>query len=287
MASRILTTEEAIRVAEFRPSLTGGAYGRVFEAIGREDFQQELLGLFNDVCGADSVHLFWIQSGRPDIACGQSLVGDGSAHSQARHYMEGRLWRDDRQMGEGSAVLQEEPMFYRMDTRDAPTSDLREFYRSQSLLERLMICGWTPMGTLGFSVMRAMTRDITSPENLQGVGAAFCEIFPMLAKHMEMVGQSRRLVESLTTLPLIEEYLAVSDAGLSQREIHVGARLLYGLSASCIASDLGIGTETVNTHRKRLYERLRIGCHHELLLWYLRHCGRVGAGRTIPNIFAF
>ncbi len=284
MASSILTADQAIPVAEFRPSLASGAYGRVFDAIGREGFQQELLGLFNDVCGADSVHLFWLQSGRPDITCGQSLVGDGSAHNQARHYMEGGLWRDDRQMGEGSAVLREQPMFYRMDTRDAPTSDLREFYRSQKLLERLMICGWTPMGTLGFSVMRAMTRDITSAENLAGVGSAFCDIFPMLAKHMEMVGQSRRLVESLTTLPLIEEYLAMSDAGLSQREMQVGARLLYGLSASCIASDLGIGTETVNTHRKRLYERLGIGCHHELLLWYLRHCGRVGAGRTVPYL---
>lgn len=286
MASRIFAAEQAIPVAAFRPSLTAGAYGRVFDAIGRDRFQQELLGLFNDVCGADSVHLFWLDGGRPDITCGQSLGGDGSAHNQARHYMEGGLWRDDRQMGEGSAVQRETPMFYRMDTRDAPTSDLREFYRSQKLLERLMVCGWTPMGILGFSVMRAATRDITSIDNLQGIGAAFSDIFPMLAKHMEMVGQSRRLVESLTTLPLIEGYMARSDAGLSQREMQVGARLLYGLSASCIASDLGIGTETVNTHRKRLYERLGIGCHHELLIWYLRHYGRVGEGGALPSVAA-
>ncbi len=285
MASNLLAADQGISASDFGSSLATGAYARLFGAIGRSELQHELLKLFNEVCGADSVHLFWLEGGRPDIACGLSL-DDGSAQNQARRYMEGGFWRDDRQMADGCAIPREQPIFYRLDTRDAPTSNLRDFYRSQKLIERLMICGRTPLGVLGFSVMRAAARDMMPTENIERVGAAFADIFPIVAKHMEMVGQSRRLVESLTSLPLIERYLALNTAGLSQREMQVAARLLYGLSASCIASDLGIGTETVNTHRKRLYERLGIGCHHELLLWYLNHYGRASESFAIPYIAA-
>lgn len=273
MASSLLAVDHGISASDFGSSVASGAYGTLFSAIGRGELQHELLKLFNEVCGADSVHLFWLEEGRPDIACGLSL-DDGLAQNQARDYMEGGFWREDRQMADGSAIPNKQQTFYRLDTRDVATSKLRDFYHSQKLIERLMICGRTPLGVLGFSVMRARARALTPTENIQRVGGAFADIFPIVAKHMEIIGQSRGLVESLTKLPLIERYLALNDVGLSQREMQVAARLLYGLSASCIASDLGIGTETVNTHRKRLYERLGIGCHHELLLWYLNHYGR-------------
>lgn len=286
MASNAFAVEQGHPVSAFRAPSAAGHYSRLFAAIGRSDLQHELLTLFNQVCGADSVHLFWLERGRPDIACGLSLGGDGAAQNQAQHYMDGGFWRHDRQMGDGSTIQREQPIFYRMDTRDAPSSDLRNFYRSQRLIERLMICGWTPVGVVGFSVMRATSREMTPTDNLQQIGGAFADIFPLVAKHLEMVGQSRRLVESLTTLPLIEQYLGHNEAGLSQREMQVAARLLYGLSASCIASDLGIGTETVNTHRKRLYDRLGISCHHELLLWYLKHYGRAAEAFGIPYIAA-
>ena len=262
-------------IADPGPFALDGPYKRLFGAIGRSSLQHELLGFLDDVCGADSVHLFRLEDGRPDIACGISLDGRGAAQSQAQAYMGQQLWRGDSEMGEGSRLQCEQPMFYRMDTSTAPTSDLRDFYRRQKLIERLMICARTSMGVVGFSIMRSATRRLTSIDSRPGMDLAFAHVFPIVAKHLEMVGQSRRLVESLTSLPLIEHCLSFNEAGLSQRERQVAARLLYGLSGSCIAVDLGIGTETVNTHRKRLYERLGIGCHHELLLWYLKLYGGV------------
>lgn len=270
-------------VVDLTPAM-GGAYDRLFGAIGRSDLQRELLAFLDQICGADSLHFFRLEDGRPDISCGLSLHDRNAARQQAQVYMARDLWRDDREMGEGSRLQCELPTFYRMATCDAPTSDLRDFYRSQKLIERLMICGRTAGGVIGFSVMRSASRSVTAVDNLPGIDRAFSSLFPIVAKHVEIVGQSRRLVESLTTLPLIEQYLSLNEVGLSHREMQVAARLLYGLSASCVASDLGISTETVNTHRKRLYGRLGIGCHHELLLWYLRHCGDVALGFSGPSI---
>ncbi|PHQ63833.1 MAG: hypothetical protein COC10_04090 [Sphingobium sp.] len=251
-------------------SLPRPVYASLFESIGRNDLQQRLLAFLNEICGVDSLHFFRLSDGRPDIACGLSLDGKGSAQDLAQTYMRRSLWRGDRDMNEGSSLDCEQPTLYRLEARQAPTSELRDFYHSQKLIERLMVCGKTPMGVVGFSIMRSAPRDLTSKDHLSGMNLAFSEIFPIVSKHLEMVSQSRRLVESLTSLALIEQNLSVTEVGLSQREIQVAARFLYGLSASCIASDLGIGTETIHTHRKRLYGRLGIGCHHELLLWYLR-----------------
>ncbi|WP_416365582.1 LuxR C-terminal-related transcriptional regulator [Paraburkholderia terrae] len=69
--------------------------------------------------------------------------------------------------------------------------------------------------------------------------------------------------------------MAAAALSLTAREVQVGARYLYGVSTSGIASDLGIGNETVVTYRKRLYERLSIGSRRELLLWYLGLCGQM------------
>ena len=266
-------------------ALPGGLYERLFDSIGRKELQRELLMLLNEICGADSVHLFRLKGDRPDIASGVSLVGgQGLAISMAQAYMGLNLWRGDREMSENSYGTRDHPTVYRLATNDAPTSDLRDFYHSEKIVERLMICAQTSMGVLGFSILRAAPRPLLSADNLPDLSRVFSGIFPIVSKHMEMIGQSRRIVESLTSLSLIEQYLESSDVPLARRELQVGARLLYGLSASCVAADLGIGFETVSTHRKRLYERLGISCHHELLLWYLKQCAEVQGGGALSRI---
>lgn len=259
-------------------------YGPLFDAIGRGTLAHELLALLDRVCGADSVHFFRLDSVRPDILSGVSLGGQRLAQAQAQHYLDGGYWRGDREMDECSRIDPTQSLLCRMDTREAPTSALRDFYRERQLVERLMFCGRTSLGIVGFSVMRAAPRGLTASDNLPGIADVCSRAFPIVAKHLEVVGQSRRMIESLTSLPLIEAQLG--QMGLPRRELQVGARLLYGLSASCIAADLGIGTETVNTHRKRLYDRLGIGCHHELLIWYLRHYAGAVDEEALPPISA-
>ena len=74
---------------------------------------------------------------------------------------------------------------------------------------------------------------------------------------------------ALTSLFDVEICLAEST-NLPRRQVEVCARILLGFSRELISSDLGIGMETVHTHRKRAYQRLRVTSEQELVDWYAR-----------------
>ncbi|MGV7121307.1 helix-turn-helix transcriptional regulator [Sphingopyxis sp. 550A] len=255
-------------------------YARMFDAIGRGNLEQEMLLFLHELCGADSVHFFRLHGGPPDIRSGASISGQGIADTQARTYLAGGYWRGDREM-QSVGMGRPAPALYQMDTREAPTSELRDFYRKQRLVERLMACGRTAAGIVGFSVMRSAPRDLIASSNLDRIGDAFSRIFPIFAKHMEVCDRGSRLADSLTDLASIEQRLLALS--IPPRERQVAARLLYGLTASCVAADLGIGTETVNTHRKRLYERLGISSHHQLTIWFLRNGVQAPGSPPVPS----
>ena len=70
-----------------------------------------------------------------------------------------------------------------------------------------------------------------------------------------------------TTAPRdVEPQLAACN--LPRRQVEVCARILLGLSREEISSDLGIGVETVQTHRKRAYLRLHVTNDQELVVWF-------------------
>jgi len=77
------------------------------------------------------------------------------------------------------------------------------------------------------------------------------------------------LAVALTSLFDVEVCLAEST-NLPRRQVEVCARILLGFSREHISNDLGIGMETVHTHRKRAYQRLHIGSEQELADWYAR-----------------
>jgi DNA-binding CsgD family transcriptional regulator len=89
----------------------------------------------------------------------------------------------------------------------------------------------------------------------------------LLGQHAQR-GQTHDAGDALRSLDVIEKCIAV-QAAMPRRESEVCARILYGLSTTGIALDLGVGEETIKTYRKRAYHRLGIGSERELLNWYL------------------
>lgn len=272
--AREITFKDRSDGGEYAPWALGPlAHRQLFDAIGQPTMPQEVLVLLKTMCEVSSVHFFRLNTPRPEITGCVSLDQSERAHQQGQTYLARKLWHGDRDMSRASIKRPDQGIIlYQMSAKEAHTSALRDFYHSQCLGERLILCGSSPSGPLCFSVMRPASSDILDSETLGQVGQLMVQLFPLVAKHIELAGNSRRLVEALTNLPLIEATLALAPSPLPRRESQVAARLLYGLDARCTASDLGIGIETVNTYRKQIYTRLGIGCHHELLLWYLRHC---------------
>ncbi|RQO83632.1 helix-turn-helix transcriptional regulator [Acidovorax sp. FJL06] len=65
-------------------------------------------------------------------------------------------------------------------------------------------------------------------------------------------------------LPVLRMRLVRLQAGLTDRELDVCARLLQGLTHEGIASDLGLSVPTVKTYRNRAFARLGIHFRNEL-----------------------
>jgi DNA-binding CsgD family transcriptional regulator len=74
---------------------------------------------------------------------------------------------------------------------------------------------------------------------------------------------------TIGTIPAIEARLRVANLGLTERELQVTSRILFGISALGIAAEFTLAEETIATYRKRAYERLRIGGRYELIQLYL------------------
>jgi DNA-binding CsgD family transcriptional regulator len=64
----------------------------------------------------------------------------------------------------------------------------------------------------------------------------------------------------------VEHFLAACN--LPRRQVEVCARILLGFSRDEISNDLGIGVETVQTHRKRAYCRLHVASDREFASWF-------------------
>ena len=258
---------------------------RLLCAIGRPHFYDEMLGCLGGICGAEHVHVFLFEGAKPRIVSELSRDGSHLAVRQAEDYLRNRLWLIDSDMERGRLVEGDKPCLFQLDSKSNVTSDLRDFYLRQHLRQRLMLFNREAFGVLGLSMLRPADCGLLGAEDARRIDAATEIVFPMLVKHIEAITQSQRMIQALTSLPMIEGTMSLASEALPLRELQVAARFLYGLSASSIAVDLGIGQETVLTHRKRLYERLAIGCHRELLLWYLELYSRVGRAVFEPLRF--
>ena len=89
---------------------------------------------------------------------------------------------------------------------------------------------------------------------------------------------SRSLAEQLAAA-LAGEQEAFLHAKLSVQEQSVFDRLVEGCTLSQIAADLGINIKTASTYRARVYDKLKLGNHSELMLYAVHH----GLVRSSPH----
>jgi LuxR family transcriptional regulator, activator of tox operons len=86
-------------------------------------------------------------------------------------------------------------------------------------------------------------------------------LVPLLAA---LIDRHRRLVTPPWSISSLEERLGAYSPVISEREINVCSRILYGLSSEGIGLDLGIAKNTVLTHRRRAYAKLEICSQSDL-----------------------
>ncbi len=253
----------------------------LFAAMGGSGFYGALTRMLSELAGVDDFHVFSLAAGKPDLIAKGSLDGGCGAGRQFEIYMQRCLWQQDSTILQLGPLEGAETLLLRTDAATVPCRRLREHWRQEQFAERLMMCGCEGGRPLAMTLVRRENRPFAR-DGLDRLALAANLLLPLLARHEELASERGSHIRALTSLPVIEGILAAADTGFPPRESQVCARLLYGMSAGAIAADLGLGTETVVSYRKRIYLRLSIGSHREMLLWYLQFSGGT-AGRPSPQ----
>ena len=243
--------------AELRPR-------SLIDAIGRDAFYADLLGLLEQVSGSDLCAVYRLE---PDTLreLGAADVADGRlAHDRASCFAGRDYWRRDPgireiQFGDDpdrNAVL-------RADLRKMP-GDLRSMLYSD-IAERIGICGRRGPSTYWLSVLRSSRRGAFNGDELGNLVGLAGELISAIAKHEEV--RRFRPEHALASVACIERSILATGI-LSRRETEVCARILVGLPFARIAGQLGVSEETVKTYRNRAYQRLEVAHQRDLMMWY-------------------
>jgi DNA-binding CsgD family transcriptional regulator len=161
----------------------------------------------------------------------------------------------------------------RFNTRKFSDPYLRDLiYGRTQIMERMIVCRRGDDDNLGFnilSVLRSARLGPFLPDDVSRLEGFADLLMSIIEKHDEVAGGYPSVTAALTSMPEVERCIADAPETLPRREIEVCARILFGLSSTGIAADLGIGEQSVATYRKRAYQRLGITSRRDLMLWYL------------------
>lgn len=245
------------------------------EATGTEHFGAKLLNYLHEACGADYYAVFRLgrQAPREFLTCGYD--GTTTTHGRVSTYLQSQTWEKDPAMVLAQNRLQpKQTLLMRVDLTQFVDQDLREAIWPR-IQDRLVIAGRYGMSAFSMSILRE-GQDGFSPNEMSRLADSAELLISLLGKHADadlaMASSDQMPYDAsllIRSLPHIESCL-LEMSSLTRREVHVCARILYGMSTTGIALDLDVSTETVKTFRKLAYRRLGIVSEHELLVWYLR-----------------
>jgi DNA-binding CsgD family transcriptional regulator len=248
---------------------SGRAMADMVDATGTANFGAVLLNHLQEACGADYCAVFRIGADAPSEFVTGSYDGSLTAHSRVDQYLQRRYWSKDPAMTYVQTRLAgPAPMLMRMDVSHLGDEVARETIWPR-IRDRLVVAGRSRDCAYSISILREGRGGFTAAE-VERVSASADLLISVLAKHADLVGRSdvTNVSGIVSSLPDIDACIA-STSTLTRREREVCARVLYGLTTTGIALDLGVSNETVKTFRKLAYRRLGIGSERELLQWYL------------------
>jgi DNA-binding NarL/FixJ family response regulator len=280
-------TTMTIDSASYRPAPRSASLARLVGVIGADGFGPAFAQYLYELCGADHFAAFHFASDdlRQIAAC--CVDPTRTASDRVESYVQQGWWRRDPAMAQAQQhLLSSQPGIIHVDFSDSGYIDMRSRVYPH-VRDRLLMCGRSDNASFGLSVLKADPHAPFSPAAIGQLGESADVLMAMLAKHISVRKSRPNVAEALTLLVEIEGCIEATQA-LPRREMEVCARILYGLSSTGIALDLGVSEETVKTYRKRAYQRLEIGSERELLTWYLArwshwrgHCFDLAAARAL------
>ncbi|WP_409019382.1 helix-turn-helix transcriptional regulator [Brevundimonas vesicularis] len=246
----------------------------LIDAIGEQEFENELLSLLNETCGAEHCAIFGLDGLAPRELAAASLDGTNTAHACATQYLKSQSWRRDPTMGAArQQALNDSPSLIHLNIGELEDRELRDVIYAR-MSERLLLCGPSAAGRVALSILKSGNGSTFESSGVMDLERFATILLPILGKHATATWHRSRLLLALTSLEEIETCVFACPDKFPRRESQVCARIIYGMSSTGIALELGISEETVMTYRKRVYQRLGIATQRELLIWYVSQWAR-------------
>lgn len=249
--------------------------GDVVMALGSPQFGDEYFELFRSALGIDvcTVFAFGPNAGpTPLIVESSSEARRDQGWDLAREYADGGF-RHDPILRQNPGVTT--PVVYRLVSSQLHDDGYRRrFYDAPALQGKLGILG----SIRGIAYYSNFYRDTDDRPFHQSEMELLRPLAGLALKvlHRHHCATIRAPGEPIASgidwrrnaLGHLRQVLRAERHGLTQREADVCAHIVLGYSAMAISLNLGISVNTVTTHRKRAYAKLRVCSQNELFERY-------------------
>ena len=271
--------EAAIGSPEWLDAIT-----QVAQSVGKPVFEQRLYHLLSEVLHIDQIVVFtYSGSNAPDHLFTRGKMPQEQAEVLAHDYVNKYYVRDPQRAFARGAVNRTTAVALHPRLADEYDPEYRRhFFSDHDLIDKISTVATTDGGNVYCNFYRMGDSGPYSPgeqELLQGVLPL---ITSLISTHFTLVrliapasGNDANVARSLVH-SVISRRTAPFDR-LTAREAEICERILVGYTSTGISLDLGIATSSVNTYRRRAYEKLGISTQNELFSLCLEALNRIRA----------
>jgi DNA-binding CsgD family transcriptional regulator len=259
MELRFLTSETGI-------DLVAREIGTVISTVGTPQFEQALLGMARNVMRCSHVTAFARSASSANAPAPRVMVAVDEGSTAAARQLAATYIRRYWDLDPANALTEEQlrpgrGALLRLRSHEIIDSDYRrDCYRSVDLIDRVSL-----VKVLGNEVVRINFYRSSLDGRFSG------EDFALLATLADLSVAAVERHEALTALSFHDDQydrycnrLALRAPDLSTRERQVCAQIVLGKRSHAIAREFGLSMNTVLSHRRRAYAKLKISSQNEL-----------------------
>ncbi len=234
---------------------------QLIEASGTAGFEPMLFAAAHEATSCEHLTAFAFSgAARPRVLLAYNTGAQPVARWTAEKYVSKYWTLDPLSRLDPSHTFDDPELGVRVHSEDIGDSDYKEeCYTAVGLKERVSLVQSRNDETFRINFYKSEAPGCLAPEEVDRIFEASDLIMSLLAKHDATAPAPR----GLGAAAVFQRRLEHLGKALPKREIEVCSRIATGMNSEGIGLDLGINT--VLTHRKRAYARLRISSQNELL----------------------
>jgi DNA-binding CsgD family transcriptional regulator len=259
--------------------------GDLISIIGATDFGHRFHTLMDEVIGVDQCTVFVFGGGRPEAVVAEAR--SNGTKEVVRHlsglYVENGFRSDPIRARIQDAIGGASEVIVRRTFELSDKSFRHQFYEKPNIRQELALVAKLDETRIYASFYRETNSREYTAEDVEKLQLFASPALQTLRKHSEITGllqadqtvPDTTPVSRLTLLAEVRDALRREQAGLTPREAEVCAGIVLGYTVLGMSLNMRISVNTVATHRKRAYTKLRISSQNELFARYFDTVHRI------------